>query len=89
MLKADLTHTGSPEVDELTRNYKIFGVPTAVFIGPEGQERAELRKIGFVPVDEFLDAMTKALAPAAAATNVPAASTSSAPNVPPQLLRPF
>jgi thiol:disulfide interchange protein DsbD len=89
MLKADLTHTGSPEVDELTRNYKILGVPTAVFIGPEGQERAELRKIGFVPVDEFLDAMTKALAPAAAATNVPAASTSSAPNVPPQLLRPF
>jgi thiol:disulfide interchange protein DsbD len=87
MLKADLTHAGSPEADELARNYKIFGVPTAVVIGAEGQERAELRKIGFVPVDELLDAMTKALAPAAGLTN--GAAAAAPPEIPVQLLQPF
>jgi thiol:disulfide interchange protein DsbD len=86
MLKADLTHTGSSEVEQLIKDYQIFGVPTTVFVGAEGRERAELRKVGFVPPQELLDAMDKTLAPPTASTN---ATTASVPGLPPQLLHPF
>jgi thioredoxin:protein disulfide reductase len=85
MFKADLTRTGSSEVEQLTKQFQIFGVPTTVFVGPEGRERAELRKVGFVPPQELLDAMGKALVSPAASTNA-AASTQ---DIPPQLLHPF
>jgi len=86
MLKADLTRTGSPEVEQLTKSFQIFGVPTTVFVGAEGRERAELRKAGFVPPQELLDAMDKTLASPTASTN---AATASVPGLPPQLLHPF
>ncbi len=60
-LKADLTRVGSPEVEQLTKHFKIFGVPTTVFISPNGQERADLRQVGFVPPNEFLSVMDRAL----------------------------
>lgn len=88
MLKADLTHTGSPEVEKLTKDYQIFGVPTAVFIGPEGRERPELRKVGFVPVQELLDAMDKTFAAPPTATNSSPESSAS-PQIPAQLLKQF
>jgi len=85
MLKADLTRTGSPGVDKLTREFHIFGVPTTVFISPAGQERTDLRLVGFVGPDEYLKAMDAALI--GAPTNSP--PRASAPDVPPQLLKPF
>jgi thiol:disulfide interchange protein DsbD len=86
MLQADLTQSGSPGVDALMHEFKIVGVPTMVFIGPEGSERADLRKVGFVSADELLATMDQALAPAPTNSGPAAAS---APDVPPQLMRPF
>ena len=83
MLKADLTHSSSAEVQQLIRTYNIVGVPTTVFIGADGRERADLRIAGFVPAEEFLVAMsmTLELAPANAAptSRVPGARKVAAP----------
>ena len=61
MLKADLTHGSSAEVQQLIRTYNIVGVPTTVFIGADGRERADLCLVGFVSAEEFLEAMNTAL----------------------------
>jgi thiol:disulfide interchange protein DsbD len=61
-LKADMTRTGSPEVQKLVENFSIVGVPTYIFIGRDGRELTGLRRIGFVPADEFLALMNRALA---------------------------
>ncbi len=84
MLKADLTKEGSPEVEKLRKDFGIWGVPTLVFIGPDGREHTELRKVEYVTANELLDLLEKAkgIAP----TNSP---TARAPDVPPQLLNPF
>jgi thiol:disulfide interchange protein DsbD len=60
MLKADLTRTGSSEVEKLTSDFKILGVPTTVFLDKSGREHTELRQIGFLPADEFLAVMQRA-----------------------------
>jgi len=85
MLKADLTRTGSPEVESLTREFKILGVPTTVFLDKDARELVALRQVGYVPADEFLAIMNKALAsPAAVEPSAAAASV----DLPPQLIRP-
>lgn len=70
MIKADLTHTASAPVQELMRRHNIRGVPTFIFLDPQGRERTELRNVGFVPADEFLSLMQ-----AAREGEAPAAST--------------
>jgi thiol:disulfide interchange protein DsbD len=84
VLKADLTHEGSPDVEKLRKDFGIWGVPTLVFIGPDGREHSELRRVEYVTSTELLDLLTKdeSVAP----TNSP---TARAPDVPPQLLNPF
>jgi thiol:disulfide interchange protein DsbD len=62
MLKANLTSSSAPLSRELTRKYKIKGVPTLVFIDAEGRERPDLRAVGFIDKEEFLKRMNKALA---------------------------
>ena len=52
-LKVDLT-TSSPETDALRQYYNVAGVPTVVFLDPDGQERSAARVTGFVGPDEFL-----------------------------------
>jgi thiol:disulfide interchange protein DsbD len=54
-LRADLTETASAEVALIRRAYAIKGVPTIVFLGKDGKERADLRVFGFVDKNEFLD----------------------------------
>ena len=54
MLRADVTLSGTKEVAALREKFKIRGVPTVVFIGSNGVERADLRVIHFVDGDEFL-----------------------------------
>lgn len=85
MLKADLTRTGSPEVKALTDQFHILGVPTSVFIGSDGRERSELRRVGLVGSDEYLGLMNEALAKTSSTT------LSNAPtiDIPAQLLNPF
>jgi thiol:disulfide interchange protein DsbD len=61
MLKANLTSSSSPLSRELTRKYKVKGVPTLVFIDAEGRELPDLRAVGFIDKEEFLKRMNKAL----------------------------
>ncbi|VAX25746.1 hypothetical protein MNBD_NITROSPINAE04-2657, partial [hydrothermal vent metagenome] len=53
-LKADLTKSGIEENETLKKRFNIVGVPTVVFIGPDGKERKELRFVGFIDADEFV-----------------------------------
>jgi thioredoxin:protein disulfide reductase len=59
-VKADLTRESDPKITALKSQYDVHGVPTIVFIGPDGQERRDLRQLEFVPPDEFLELMKKA-----------------------------
>jgi len=84
LLKADLTHEGSPDVEKLRKDFGIWGVPTLVFIGPDGREHTELRRVEYVTATELVDLLAKAK------TIAPTNSTAArAPDIPPQLLNPF
>ncbi len=54
LLKADLTQSASKEVADLRKKFSIRGVPTIVFMDPDGKERLDLRVLGFVDKTEFL-----------------------------------
>jgi thiol:disulfide interchange protein DsbD len=84
VFRADLTHEGSPDVEKLRKDFGIWGVPTLVFIGPDGREHTELRRVEYITPTEFLDLLGKAegIAP----TN---STAGRAPDVPQQLLNPF
>ena len=58
-LRADLTRSSSPEVRALVEQYDIFGPPTIVFIDENGKERRDLRLVGYVGPERFLERMHK------------------------------
>ena len=60
LYKADLTRVASPEVIALSAKYAILGVPTIVFLDAAGQERRDLRLVGFENAERFLARMEKA-----------------------------
>ena len=53
-VKADLTKPEDPEVQKLTKQYAIVGVPTIVFLDSSGHEVAAQRLTGFEPSQQFL-----------------------------------
>jgi thiol:disulfide interchange protein DsbD len=53
-VKVDLTRFDSPESESLRKKYNIAGVPTIVFLRPDGAEELSSRVIGFLPPEEFL-----------------------------------
>lgn len=59
MLKADITHGDSPETKRIIKRFDIRGVPTIVFIGPDGQERKDLRVVQFESAEEIRIRMEK------------------------------
>jgi thiol:disulfide interchange protein DsbD len=59
MVKVDLTQGGNPVHDRLLKQYNIKGVPTIVFLNAQGNERAELRLVDYLPPDQFLGLMDK------------------------------
>jgi thioredoxin:protein disulfide reductase len=61
MLKADLTLAGNPQVDALREKYQAIGVPTLIFLKPDGREIPSLRGTGFESKEVFLDKMNQAL----------------------------
>jgi thiol:disulfide interchange protein DsbD len=61
MLKADLTSKKDPRVGKFNKKYGIKGVPTLIFLRPDGTEIAELRGAGFEPKDVFLAKMKRAV----------------------------
>jgi thiol:disulfide interchange protein DsbD len=60
-LKVDLTQFDSPESEALRREYRISGVPTILFLGPDGTEVPGTRIVGFVPPAEFLATVQRGL----------------------------
>jgi thiol:disulfide interchange protein DsbD len=65
-VKANMTRDDDPQVSALRHEFDIHGVPVVVFLGPDGQERRELRQNEFVPPGEFLELMKKAAGNSAA-----------------------
>ena len=61
MIKVDLTKEGDPEAMELVRKYEVKGVPTVIFLDARGNELKSLQAVDYVPGDEFLLRMKKAL----------------------------
>ena len=62
MLKADLTRNADENVKAFYKRFAAKGVPTLIFLKPNGEEMAELRGVGFETRDVFLGKMKKALA---------------------------
>ncbi|MFZ0132615.1 MAG: thioredoxin family protein, partial [Desulfobacterales bacterium] len=58
MVKVDLTRAGNALSESLLKRYAVKGVPTVVFIGPDGRERHDLRLVDFLPADRFAGRMT-------------------------------
>ncbi len=58
--KADLTRYDSPESESLRKRYQITGVPTVVFITPDGAEVRGSRVEGFLAPEKFLERMERA-----------------------------
>ncbi len=59
LLKADLTQYSSGPVEALKKQYGIMGVPTLIFIGPDGREKQDLRVIGFINPADMLERIQK------------------------------
>ena len=53
-LKVDLTNPDSPAALPLVKRFNLAGVPTVIFLGPDGNEIVEARVSGFVPPEEFI-----------------------------------
>ena len=60
--KVDLTKYQSPEAERWRRQYGITGVPTVVFLSPDGNEVRSARVEGFIPPAGFLERVQTALA---------------------------
>lgn len=58
-LKADLTHSTDTQSLQLSSRYQIFGVPTIVFLRPDGTEASEQRLFGFERPEDFLERMQR------------------------------
>ncbi len=56
-LRVDLTRYDSPESEGWRRQYRITGVPTVLFIMPDGKEVEAARVEGFMPPEPFLERM--------------------------------
>jgi thiol:disulfide interchange protein DsbD len=59
--KVDLTRYDSAESEQLRSDYEITGVPTIVFLTPDGREVRAARVEGFLPADVFLERMRTAV----------------------------
>jgi thioredoxin:protein disulfide reductase len=60
--KVDLTKYQSPDAERWRRQYGINGVPTVVFLSPDGNEVGPARVEGFIPPARFLERVQAALA---------------------------
>ncbi len=60
LFKADMTKAAAPETVALAEKFAILGVPTVVFLDASGQERKDLRLVGFEGPDEFLKRLERA-----------------------------
>lgn len=59
MVKVDVTKAGNKLHERLLQEYGVKGVPTVVFLDPDGQERRDLRLVDYIPPDQFLGRMAE------------------------------
>ena len=59
LLQADVT-ANSDEDKALLKRFGLFGPPGIVFFDPRGNEKADARVIGFVPPQQFTEALALA-----------------------------
>lgn len=60
LYKADMTKAAAAETVALADKFAILGVPTVIFLDASGQERKDLRLVGFEDPDAFLKRLEKA-----------------------------
>ncbi|MEJ2601832.1 MAG: protein-disulfide reductase DsbD [Gammaproteobacteria bacterium] len=66
LLQADVT--ANDEHDQaLLKHFRLFGPPSIIFFGPDGQERRAYQVVGFMPADEFAAHAARAVAAAPSA----------------------
>ena len=53
--RVDLTHYDSAESEGLRRRYRVAGVPSVLFISPDGNEVRAARVEGFLAPEAFLE----------------------------------
>jgi thiol:disulfide interchange protein DsbD len=61
MVKVDLTSSADPKAESLRKRFQVMGVPTLLFLKPDGQEITALRGTGFETKEVFLEKMKKAV----------------------------
>jgi thiol:disulfide interchange protein DsbD len=59
MIKVDLTRKGDSNHEPLLAKFGVKGVPTVVFLDPQGEERRDLRLVNFLPANQFLIRMAE------------------------------
>lgn len=59
-MKVDLTRFDAPESQALRARFAIAGVPTVVFLAPDGREVTEARVVGFLKPAPFLERVQRA-----------------------------
>ncbi len=62
VVRPDVTHNDATD-QALLKHWKVLGPPTLILIGPDGNERRELRMIGEIDADRFLAHLDRAGAP--------------------------
>ena len=60
MIKIDLTQKENEAHQRLLEKYAVKGVPTVIFLGPDGLEIKELRAVDYLPPEKFLPLMKAA-----------------------------
>ena len=60
-LRLDVTNEVPPEGTALLERYHIYGAPTILLFDRGGRERTDLRLLGFVPPDQFLERLKRVL----------------------------
>lgn len=53
-IRVDATSEVAPEADAFLKRFRIYGAPTLLLFGRDGQERSALRLMGFEGPEEFL-----------------------------------
>ncbi|MFC2157955.1 protein-disulfide reductase DsbD family protein [Acidobacteriota bacterium] len=62
MLKMNLTKKSNPFVKKIEKKYAVKGVPTYVFLKPDGTEIRGLRTVGYIKAERLLEMMSDAAA---------------------------
>jgi thiol:disulfide interchange protein DsbD len=71
LLQADVTANDADD-QALLKHFRIFGPPSIIFFGPDGEERRPYQVVGFMPAEEFAAHAARAVAASPAAVTAQA-----------------